>query len=70
MMDNDIQDAQHSNDTLTDLRSQIFIGNQTTNVSNPNGNTIKFNHTHNVGSNGVLVVAISCIYNKHINSVR
>lgn len=70
-MDNDIQDAQHSNNTLTDLRSQFSIGNQTTNVINPKGgNTITFNHTHNEGSNGVLVVAISCYNQKTITSVK
>jgi len=39
--------------------TQVSVGNQTTNITNPNGIQITFDHNHDTGANGVLVVAIS-----------
>ena len=48
----------------------IFAGTKTTNVTNPGGTTITFNHNQNTGADGFLVVAVAHSKSNQISNIK
>jgi len=48
----------------------IFAGTKTTNVTNPGGNTITFNHNQNTGADGLLVIAVAHSKSNQVSNIK
>lgn len=48
----------------------IFAGTKTTNVTNPGGTTVTFNHNQNSGSDGFLVIAVAHSKSNQISNIK
>lgn len=48
----------------------IAAGTKTTNVTNPGGTTVTFNHNQNSGADGLLVIAIAHNKSNHISNIK